>query len=312
MPELAPNKAFVPYRVAIAGLQAAGAVSSDAGQGGLVPDTPQSSSAPPMLEYGRVSVKHVWFRRILRAMTALLLLSIGISAYIYRGDVSLRVRRVYWFHQCMTHVTPPGTVLSEMDSAKARELIDSNPDYVDPTTYVPPSRTMERVASISYGPQPRAAYLPRAWREFQDVELFPMMELPTFQGGSSEAVTFIGERRTPAGERRLVVIKGDHSNALNLDRYMQAASLVIRPPSLFESLPRQQTGQAFQFSGFFQPAKLQPGVADPNDLTHLTIDFVIESRDDTKPQRHGILDVRLCDDDTLDFKVRDPATTQGF
>jgi hypothetical protein len=59
-------------------------------------------------------------------------------------------------------------------------------------------------------------------------------------------------------------------------------------------------------------AHLKPALADPNDPTHLSIDFSIPPRDSTQARREGVIDVYLRDDDTLDFKIRDPATTQGL
>ena len=56
--------------------------------------------------------------------------------------------------------------------------------------------------------------------------------------------------------------------------------------------------------------ELAHGVADPSDPTHLAIDFIFNQRGGNA--RRGVLDLYLREDNTLDFKVRDPATTQGL
>jgi hypothetical protein len=259
-------------------------------------------SSPPTLDYGQVSIKRSWGRQIARGTIAMIVLSTGIAVYVYRADISLRIRRIYWFHQCMVHVTPPGTVLVEFDPVKGKALLDSNPDYIDPATYVPAGELRLGLQD----PMPTAKYLPRAWRKLEEIEPLPVSIL------DGDIINFMGERRTPSGRRRLVVIRGAETNANFLVQYMRAPSIVVPPPGLFDKLPRQIFRAALSFSGSFMPAHLAPGVADPADPTHLTIDFTIERRGDNAPQRSGVLDVYLRDDDTLDFKVRDPATTQGL
>src|SRR5262245_52311269 len=97
----------------------------------------QDNSAPQTLEYATFSPRRIWVRRILFATVAMTVVAAGICAYLWREDISFRVRRVYWYRQCLAHVTPPGTVLLEKDPVKARALIDSNPDYVDLAKHVP-------------------------------------------------------------------------------------------------------------------------------------------------------------------------------
>ncbi len=257
------------------------------------------------LEYAAASSRRIWRRRILRATMAILLLSIAICGYRYRAEISLRVHCVYWSHECLIHVTPPGTVLVETDPVKARALLASNAEYVDPVTYVPGGPREKAIRQVQT-PQLWAEYLPKVWREYEQYNVM----IATIS--SDDAVVFLGERRTPLGSRRLVVIQGARQNALALPQQLAAHAAVYEPATLFHEGQLLWPLRMSLNGGRFIDAFVSPGIADPKDPSHLSIKFAINLSDRGIPNRTGIIDVYLQDDNSLLFKVRDPATTQGL
>jgi hypothetical protein len=160
------------------------------------------------------------FRRIALAGIGL---SVGAGAVIYHGEIEVRVARVYWAHRCATHATPPGTVLFETDPVKAAHLIATNPDYIAYTDPLLPGSS-------------GAAYSPVELRKYWKVAAAnPIIYRPGF--GPDQPVVFLGERTSPAGNRRLIVI-ADFETQLPLfggispaDGLVQGDSIIFKPPS---------------------------------------------------------------------------------
>jgi hypothetical protein len=250
------------------------------------------------LEYAPVTRRKSrwkWIQRIL-----LLIVALSASGWIYhnRDDISLRVRRVYWCYRCMHHITPPGTVLVESDPARMAALLANNPDYVlDGTQYVWPG---VHVKVASSGPK-QAVYWPMEWRQLMQVDRMSTMDLGT------DAICFLGQRTSHSGHTRLVAVRSATCNALDLAPLDYTSRVIVRP-DVFGNLPQgYQFG--YDYSGRWVKAELSPGIADPADLSHISIDFVVG---DANHPRHGTIDIYLCDNDTLDIHIRDPATTRGL
>jgi hypothetical protein len=186
---------------------------------------------------------------------------------------------------------------------KAKLLSDSDDDYVYFPAQSPPGAMVQYQARNAW-----ASYIPKAWRELQRLEPSPPLQMRAqLLGADRESINFLGERRTPSGKRRLVVIKGSGANALALQRDIEWR--VVAPPTLFEKLPRPQPAALmYQGTGQYIPARLSAAVRDPDDPSRLTIEYVIERG---YPPQRGLIDVFLRDDDTLDFKVRAPPARAG-
>jgi hypothetical protein len=225
----------------------------------------------PLLDYAPARQGRNWRRRIVRGTIALLIIAIACGAYLYRQEISLRVRRVYWARQCMKHVTPPGTVLYELDPVKAKVLVSSNQDYI-----------------LSSGNPPTAIYSPRAWRKYAE-------SLRVVEGASEYAIVFLGERRSLSGHRRLVMIRSPLTRARNLVLNCE----VIIPPSVLDTR-HQRTGWGGSFGGL--PVDIGPAVADAADPTHLTIDFVGAAAG----AKLTPIEVYLRDDDNIDLRLPNP------
>jgi hypothetical protein len=84
--------------------------------------------------------------------------------------------------------------------------------------------------------------------------------------------------------------------------------MVLQPPTPLGAAVGTRF-KPFSWAGIWVPAELSAGTADPSNLSHFSIGFLISRQNQT---RHGTIDVYLRDDDTLDCRIRDPATTQGL
>jgi hypothetical protein len=237
---------------------------------------------PPPLEYAPVAKHRHVLRRVLGAMVLLL---VAVAAY-YRQPIAHRARLLYWQHECLAYARPAGTVVSADDGFdhKLFTTVQADPEAVP--TSAPGNGN--RFAQIE----------PLCLRSFES--LAPAMARSPQPPGLPVPVSFLHERTSPAGNRRLVRITG----------YMLAFPggldyAVIRPASLFHS-PELLNRSWLSLGRSYVPVTLHHGQPDPKDSSHFTIDFVC-----TEKKSRGTLDGWLKDDDTVDFKIRDPAATQG-
>ena len=237
-----------------------------------------------------------------RTLVAFVLLCIIAGLFHERETLSIRARRLYWGWQCARHVVPQDTVLVEADPVKAASLLATNPDYQP--MYDPVRDGQSRTNRKG----PIAVYSPRAWQAFRKVEPRSRRMFPPVFG--EPHILFLGQRTSAGGNQRIVVIASDGSiNALRLPKRIPA--VVLPKPTLFEPLPPTNvSGFGDATSGRFIPARLYPGVADPNDPSHLSIDFDVIGFADNRVLNKGTVDIYLGDDDRLVWKLRDPASTQ--
>jgi hypothetical protein len=120
----------------------------------------------------------------------------------------------------------------------------------------------------------------------------------------------MGERKSPGGNRRLVVIASLYFGGnLFWDR---VSYLVLPTPHPFESLPGPGISKKDFTYPSAEPVRLLPGVPDPQNRSHVAFPFEVLNHSFDAVIRHGTVDVYLLDDDTLEFRVRDPAATQGI
>jgi hypothetical protein len=126
--------------------------------------------------------------------------------------------------------------------------------------------------------------------------------------GPGPCTVFLHERVSKAGHRRLVRVEALRPNGLAIDRGYEVT--VIEPGSLWREPRDVGPAQSFQYSGATSTAYLSFAQADPNDPSHFWFDFTADNM--IGPYRHGTIDAWLNDDDTVRFKLRDPASTRGL
>jgi hypothetical protein len=247
---------------------------------------------------------------IRRIALAVILLSVGTWAFLDRGEIELRVQRVYWAHRCATHVTPPGTVLFEADPVKAAQLIATNPDYVayDPYAWPPCG----------------AAYCPVEYRKYFVVGTGGN----PFRGIVAPApIAFLGERTSTAGHRRLIAIALSPERISGIEEAAVVYSAIVSLPGTLGGVVPRRVGPSLPGLPLYsgpppsRHLRILPGVADPSDASRISIDFTTVVVTDMKPMslvtgpngrtmmelpRRGTLDIYLHDNDTLEVKLRKP------
>lgn len=251
-------------------------------------------------------------RRFIRGMLIFISLVIISAGVWHRSYISFRIREAYWFSRCMSHVTPPGTVLFEHDPAKAKLLIAGNLEYHDVSRYVlrrPPMGARPKVMQAAaqsnaiYGAG-MAQYVPAELRElenFIDMDSFYTMQFAE----RNLAAVYVGKMRSPAGAQRLVIIRGsvqlDVALPQLLDVQVYAAPTLLRPAQRVDVRPPL----AVNFSGQPRWAILSAAVPDAADPSHLSIDYIITEQIGTgQPMRRGVIDVYLLSDNTFTVSMR--------
>jgi len=247
------------------------------------------------LNYEPANPRRRRWRLVRRIVLWALVLAVGGAVFVFRTELWLRTRRAYWLYECMHHVTPPGTVLEEDDPAKAAKLLAANPDYVQEVSY--DALILKDPSKVPPLP-PTAVYCPKAFRGLLSTDPKHYAPLP------GDAIAFMGERTSPAGHRRLIVIPHTGLDWHDFESVPDNFSWVIAPTSFLGSGPANWSAGLGTYmlghSWGFVPVSLKPGLADPKDLSHFTIDYVDAS---PHPAFHGTFDIYLKDDDTLSVKA---------
>ena len=245
------------------------------------------------LNYEPANPRRRRWRLVRRIVLWTLALAVGVMVFMFRTELWLRTRRAYWLYECMHHVTPQGTVLEEDDPAKAAKLLATNPDYVQAISY--DAALLKDPSKVPPLP-PTAIYCPREFRGLLSTD--PQVYIPC----PGTAIAFMGERTSPAGHRRLVVVPLADVDLQGFECQPDNDTWVVEPTSFMGSGPVILKDDSLPYvdSGVLTCVSLKPGVADPEDSSHLTIDYVDDS---PHPAFHGTFDIHLKDDDTLSVKA---------
>jgi hypothetical protein len=290
-------------------------------------------SANPILPldyFPRDDRRRRW-RLFFRIVLVVTVIAAGGWVYFYRAEIEVRALRVYWAHRCATHVTPPGTVFLENDPVKAANLIATDPDFVAYST-----------ASRSSRGSRGAAYCPLEFRKYLSLAIPNPPRTPPGPG-QSDSIAFLGERTSPGGNRRLVVIGGfgiyeiSPANApsgsgagdkLLIDRGMPQTSKILSLPGALGGIAPRQVSPLHALplpSGdhrVLATLRLSAGVADRSDASHIAFGFTTATAIDVTAMSYpgnarsgdpllgwpprGTLDIHLLDNDSLDAKLRKP------
>lgn len=258
---------------------------------------------PSPLEYARDNRRSKIRRRMVRFALPLLILVVITPLTWHRHAIWKRANEMYWFHKAMNHVTPPGTVLLEMDESKVKVLLEKNPEYFDPAT--------SRAAAWEPRPSPiafqrmqtgvRAQYVPT-----ELFELEPLLPWNSYLADASAAI-FVGERRSPSGNRRLVVIRSGIFDLLSVSQMLSVGAVYSAPTPTVPIRLLNPQQQGWKHLGPVTQGVPIAGIADPNNPSHLTLEFAeliphIQPRPNLSYKT--LVDVYLQDDDTLKITTR--------
>jgi hypothetical protein len=238
-----------------------------------------SATTTPALEYAPgAPVRRR--KRIRRVMMLLVILAIGSAGWRLGPAARDRATLLYWQRQCTNFEFPRDVVLYETDAAKAAALLwRPEPEYVPLPFYGHNQPVVTH-----------AVYQPRCLREFAT-----RTSAATSPGQRSPI--FCHERRTPAGQRRLVIVYtrpwSDFGPLWEWELYEPAG--VISGPKLISA--GTQTGSHRGVGGGWEiPQRVGAGQADPADPadpTRFTIPWILGGRPS------GVYEGRLTDDDKV-------------
>ncbi len=208
---------------------------------------------PPQLDYAE-RPRGVTRRRALRLVTLTVLLIAAVLGGVYLHEIVARFTMLYWQRQCMAYesAVPVTANLPPLNDIFLRKITIPSKCLVEYSPYVPS--------------------LP-AWKPVK--------------GGSvtlPNEVVMIHERRSPAGNRRLILIDHWASNVSWFE------TTVIRPGTLFSEPKVTFADESFKLNG--TPPDSFTVWLDPADESHFRIDIHTRSGTD---QVYG----RLDDDGTV-------------
>ena len=235
----------------------------------------------PQLDYAAARPAKRRWRRWVAGVLLVALVGAGVA---YRGPIVRRGRVLYWQRLCLTYSRSAGTPL-----ATTRPSAAADPDYL---AYPMPN------GSTAY------ALSPACWRKLE-AERWPRQIMQMLKvSGIGPAVVFLHERVSPAGHRRVVRVEPLLASALSPELGYHVT--LVAPGSVWREPRTVGVPLGFAFSGRIVPAELFFGRADPDDASHFSFDYAVSGN------LRGTVDGWLRDDDTVVFKLRDPASTRGI
>ena len=178
--------------------------------------------------------------------------------------------------RCLNVVVPPVQVAFDNDPARGRTLLGKDPQYM---------------TSGSAGP---VFWCSRDWSRF-----ISRLQPP---GQRDAATVYMGERLTPGGKRRFVVVRAVPAD-FGATGGVYLSATVVEPGSLL-SPPRQlpTAGTTFETQHPFEagkPVRYFAGQSDPADNRHFTLTY--ESGGETQ-----VIDCWLRDDDRIVYEQHGP------
>jgi hypothetical protein len=250
-----------------------------------------SAPAAAQLDYAptpRFAAARRWARRL----APLLVLAFLLPGVYYRRPIADRARLLQAQRRAAAHALPPDAVVLVNDPAVAARLVADRPDRYG---YVWPN-------------QPPAARSEPVWAELRALLPAPAAALPLVKRvTNAPATAFVGELRSPSGNRRLVALDLYYAgpwSSVSID----FRATVVTPASLFAPAvvratrcePITTTTGTFAFA--VRRSTILAGRPNPADPTHVTIPYHLDGAT-------GLIDAHLEDDDTLTVRVRSgPAT----
>jgi hypothetical protein len=218
-----------------------------------------------------------WVKRI---VVGLLLMTLGLAAFHWRAEPWRRARMLYYQRQCEAYSPPADEVVFDNDPARSAAL-RAKPGYV----------TQKNI-----DPRPVFRTPPGCWNGYADATRVGVHE----QGGGTKA--FLHERRTPRGERRLVVV----------EFFPFSWTPVVAQAIETSPLAGRAEVRGYLHSELFLDPQSPPrslrifaGQPDPADASRFTIVYEWDGR-------RGTIDGRLNDDDTIVLTDRDGLLPVGF
>jgi len=250
------------------------------------------SSASAALDYAPAPPRGR--KRVIRTAALLLVFVLAYAGYRW-GPAAWHTSRVlYWQRQCLNYRPGANDIVYEEEPLAAKTLLARGADY----TAYPLARQPPPAAPT---PVNAAAFIPACWTRFQTLSITsPAMPTPG-------AVVFLHERVSPAGNRRLVMVRyfpephtftSGFINGYNFD-------FEVLTPATWRTPPRAAAPRYYLFdvlSGWPRHpplVRMYAGQADAHDPSHFTIRYQMWGQED-------VLDGKLDDHDQITLTPRHP------
>ena len=221
------------------------------------------TSIPAQLEYAPRSKRRRWRRMGALALLLVLIAGGGLAIRHYRPRWQAKTQDMALDRACLDYTAPSDFVVYETDPAEVQKLLARGGGYRP-------------------GPEGACFSTPLEWMNY------PL-------GKWTPGPAFLHERRSPAGNVRLVAIVLDPRGD------MRFFPLVFRPTILQanrQTLPdRRDWVNRFLRVGLREPVRMFAGQPDRADPSHFTITLAIGGKAE-------VIDGWLRDDDTVDLRPR--------
>jgi hypothetical protein len=209
--------------------------------------------------------------------------------------------------ECLAYRAPSDQVVVEQDSKAAAALLKEDPaNYHDYWDHPYDNRFQNFTVRLPKA-GPIAMKVAPPWAALSGrVNFRP--NYPNYEKGGT---IFCGERFTPSGERRLLVIQyiSTPTPYLYFSPSVDLVALVITPAkgSVIPKDYALEHGHGVWMTNVIvpPPVRIYAGQADPADRTHLTFKYEIKGKSD-------VVDVRLSDDESIEANPRSPLLLRGW
>jgi hypothetical protein len=208
---------------------------------------------------------------------------------------------------CLAYTAPTDQVVVEQDSKAAALLLKEHPaEYHDYWDH-PYDNHFQNFTLKLPEAGPSAMRIAPPWAALSArVKFRP--DAPNYDKGGT---IFCGERFTPSGERRLLVIQyiSTPTPYLYFSPRVDLVALVITPAKGAE-IPKDyalQHNHGVWVTNVIvpPPVRIYAGQSDPADRTHVTFKYELKGKSD-------VVDIRLADDESVDAMPRAPLLLRGW
>ena len=233
-------------------------------------------------------------KRVRRAAALLLVLLLACAGYRWGPAAWHKSRLLYWQRQCLNDRPGEKEVVYEEEPSAAGRLLALSPEYAAyPLARQAPPGTPPPVNA--------AARVPACWTRFGAAIS------PPAAGPTPGAVVFLHERVSPAGNRRLVMVRyfperdtftSGFISGYNFDFEVVTPATLSRPP--VAAAPRLYMIDVLSGWPRHPPmVRVYAGQPDARDPSHFTIRYQMWGQED-------VLDGKLDDQDQITLTPRRP------
>ena len=210
-------------------------------------------------------------KRLLRGLCVLSVLVVALGAWLYLPPLAQHAQMLYAQRQCLRYTPPADQVVFESEPAAAARLL-GDPRYRRARVYqVKPSDAVVTAAALT----------PACWTRMEASISSPHLRQPS--SPPAIAVIFMGERKTPSGEPRLVVVTYfPYPAAGGNSRFVYGYEFIayVLTPGTLGSAPMvyRNTGGNERMAFSPNPARVRvyAGQPDATDASHFTIRCIID------------------------------------